>query len=488
MKRKNKKSKKHREMIWFDKRLISKNKKCKSAIEKFIDEIYTELGLINPDINTDKKKMALNIILSNAYEHYQTNKFVAIPFYRDYYTNISSIKFPFITYLFIVGGTKALISKNYLEYKKGYFNKYSPENNEVSGIRATKKLLDTIASYIRKDDDNQNYFETQEGYTFIFSNDEFTKYDFDCVVELKDGTKKKNIIEYRPNRISEQSKKFLREYNAFISSFDILMPASKIKPIKYKLLGINTNITADTKIEYTSSTTIPLIGFCYDKDIIYKKLDCRLKRVFNGCKFNQGGRFYDAEYQKLSEAERSWIIINGNKTVEIDYKSYHPRMLYHELGIEIKGDLYTMVDPREELRKAIKKMLNIMINSCSDYNAMTGFEKYLDSEKGKEVKLAMEKNDVTPKDLIKMIRAKHKRIEKYFSSKEGVKKQYVDSIIAMRIMKYFLRKKIACLCVHDSFIVEEKYERELYALMIIEYKKIFGFEPELEINDKEQKI
>jgi len=48
-----------------------------------------------------------------------------------------------------------------------------------------------------------------------------------------------------------------------------------------------------------------------------------------------------------------------------------------------------------------------------------------------------------------------------------------------------MKKKINCLTIHDSFIVEEKYKDELYNLMMNEYKKMFGFEAELEINKRE---
>lgn len=484
---KKKKSKAHKNLIWYDERKYCTNPKESSAIEKFIEAIYPTLRLKNNDHNTDKKKFALNVIISNAYDNYQSKKFIAIPFYRGYYKLKKNYELKYNTYEFIVGGTKALIEDEYLELKPGTFHYQYKEDNTVSSVRATEKLMDEINKYIVVNTTQQNYYEVAEGVTYIFSEDEFSKIKFDCVVELKD--KYKNIIEYRPNRESELSKKFLREYNTFIASFELRMPVDKIKPSKYKLLGINTTDTTARERDYTINTSIPLIGFWHNKYHIYKKLDCRLKRVYNDSVFNRGGRFYDADYQMLSEEERSWITINGNSTVEIDYKCYHPRILYHEKGIDIKADLYSMVIAEPELRGAIKKMLNIMINCYGDYHAKKAFEEDLEEdEDGEQINEAMIKHKISTWDLIKAIRKVHKPIEDYFGSNDGKNKQYKDSIIAMRIMKHFMKKRIACLCVHDSFIVEEKYKDELYQVMIDEYKKMFKYEPELEINQRRNNL
>lgn len=164
-------------------------------------------------------------------------------------------------------------------------------------------------------------------------------------------------------------------------------------------------------------------------------------------------------------------------------------MLYHELKIDIKGDLYEMVHPDRNLRDAIKKMLNIMINSKGDYNAVEAFKDNLLKEDNKaEIETAMLKHGIDEWDLIKLIKKAHKPIDQFFGSNVGIERQYKDSIIAMRIMEHFLKKEILCLDVHDSFLVPEKYKSELYELMKTLYQEMFGFEPELEIIGKEQGI
>lgn len=482
------KSKNKKNLRWIDLRKYCLNKKRSSAIEKFIDENYLRLGILNPEYHTQQKKTALNVIISNAVNEYITGKFIAVPFYRGYYKMNKNNRLKYNTYQFIVGGVKVLIENGYLELRPGTFHYLYKEDNTVSSIRASRKLIDEIKEYTTVDMEVQNYFQTQEGVTYIFSEDEFDKIEFDCVVELKD--KHKRLVDYRPNVESERSRKFLREYNLFIKNFDVKVPINEIDTIKHKQLKIKPHIqtTLKERLEYETNTTTPLIGFSVSNYIIYKNLDCRLKRVFNDERFYLGGRFYEAEYQMLSEKERGCILIDGEDIVEIDYKSFHPRMLYHELGIDIKGDLYEMVHPEKDLKRAIKKMLNILINSKSDVNALKAFEDFLaEDDEGEKIKIDMEKFGVNSWDLIKMIKEKHKPISKFIGSGIGKKKQYEDSNLAKRIMKHFIKKEIACLCIHDSFIVQKKYTNELYDLMIREYEARFGFKPELEINKSKEK-
>jgi len=487
---KRKKSKIRKDITWYNSRKRSLNKSGKSAIEKFIDYNYKKLGLRKPDANMKQKKLALNVVLSNVYDEYYTGRYIAIPFNRGYYTNATKNGQNYNTYEYIVGGTSALISYDYLEIIKGHYNKERPENNLVTRIKAKKKLIDEINSYIITEEQVQNYYETDQNVTYILSNDEFAPINFEAVVELKDKDKK--IIDYRPHKISERSKKFLRAYNSFSAAVEVVVPLDKIKEIKYKLLNIQSEtitISNTEAGEYTSCNYIPLIGCCVINYVIYKKLCCQLKRTFNDGSFECGGRFYEGDYQFLSKKERSWIKINGEAVVEIDYKSFHPRILYHKKGIDMKGDLYTMVHPDKELREPIKKMLNIMINSHSDYNAKCAFEDDLEKEEnGNELRNIMLRHKVDEWDLIRMIRSTHKRIETDFSSNKGIEMQYEDSVIAMKIMEHFMTKGVLCLCVHDSLLVAEKYKDELYDLMKTEYKKMYGFEPELEIIEKEQSV
>lgn len=66
-------------------------------------------------------------------------------------------------------------------------------------------------------------------------------------------------------------------------------------------------------------------------------------RVFNESpKFKLGGRHYGATHQGLSEELRKFLTINREKTAEIDFQGFHPRLLYHwKAKTDYRGDPYT---------------------------------------------------------------------------------------------------------------------------------------------------
>jgi hypothetical protein len=49
---------------------------------------------------------------------------------------------------------------------------------------------------------------------------------------------------------------------------------------------------------------------------------------------------------------------------------------------------------------------------------------------------------------------------------------HLDAQIALNVMEHFTANGEACLCIHDSFIVVENLEKELYKVMDVSYRKI----------------
>ena len=63
-------------------------------------------------------------------------------------------------------------------------------------------------------------------------------------------------------------------------------------------------------------------------------------RVFNNEDWGQGGRFYGAWWISCPSGLRPYILINGKRTVEVDYSGLHAAMLYAEHGQTIPDDPY----------------------------------------------------------------------------------------------------------------------------------------------------
>ena len=81
-----------------------------------------------------------------------------------------------------------------------------------------------------------------------------------------------------------------------------------------------------------------------------------------------------------------------------------------------------------------KKAVQFEINSNYEYYSWT--KGYVDIEK-----------------LINHFADYHQPIAKHFYSGKGIKLQYLDSMIAEKIIKQFTEMNIPVLCVHDSFVV-----------------------------------
>ncbi len=102
------------------------------------------------------------------------------------------------------------------------------------------------------------------------------------------------------------------------------------------------------------------------KDIGVENLQFRLNveslyRVFSRGSFKYNGRAYGALHQRMPKQMRPFVLINGRKTVELDYSAYHIMMLYHTEGIDYQEDPY-VVCGGPELRDVFKAVGLIAIN------------------------------------------------------------------------------------------------------------------------------
>ncbi|MBF0205074.1 MAG: hypothetical protein HQK67_12400 [Desulfamplus sp.] len=198
-------------------------------------------------------------------------------------------------------------------------------------------------------------------------------------------------------------------------------------------------------------------------------------RVFNrgSLDFDKGGRAYGAWYQGVSGNIRNHILINGNKTVEVDYSGLHIRMLYHDLGLEFIGDPYAIGDG--SLRDAYKIVSLVSINAkprgahmaVRDALADNGFE------------IAEDLDAVI--QMTNQFKEHHAPIKEFLFSGVGVDLQNKDSMIMEEILMQLHRRGILGLPIHDSVIVEAQHEGLLKDLMMQTYERFMGFESVLKV-------
>ncbi len=100
-----------------------------------------------------------------------------------------------------------------------------------------------------------------------------------------------------------------------------------------------------------------------------------LYRIFSKSSFKLHGLFYGAFWQNLPERDktdpktgevilgkyRQHITINGEPTVELDFLSFHPKMIHDMEGLELINDPYVGIDSLD--REHGKSIFNMMLNA-----------------------------------------------------------------------------------------------------------------------------
>ena len=213
-----------------------------------------------------------------------------------------------------------------------------------------------------------------------------------------------------------------------------------------------------------------------------------LKRSFLDARksLDLGGRFYGPWYQGIPKEFRRKILINGFPVMEPDFSGYHPNMLYALNKIPAPSDEVYQLDgdyPKTKtFRKFLKRFLITIVNCKDESAAMAAIRDQIRKDKRKAERwgkpyepLGIEPltND-TLKPIMDKLMERHAGISNYFFKDYGNKLQYYDSQIAEKILLHFARKGIACLPVHDSFIIDFRYAFELQLKMMDFYKQEFG--------------
>jgi hypothetical protein len=203
-----------------------------------------------------------------------------------------------------------------------------------------------------------------------------------------------------------------------------------------------------------------------------------LRRIFARGQMNLGGRFYGGWWQNIPKGYRRYITINGCQTVEVDFSTLHPTLLFlenkldppvdfYDLGLKTEGNPLFEPDAEqyEIKRKIIKGFANALIND------ERGVHK-LDKE-------AVATLGMASAELRDLLIKTHPVFAKAIKSDAGVRYQFIDSRIAEAVMMKLLKQNIVCLCVHDSFVVIDDFHDELVIAMKEAFAEVVKADPTL---------
>ena len=200
------------------------------------------------------------------------------------------------------------------------------------------------------------------------------------------------------------------------------------------------------------------------------------KLTLYGRLHTMGGR-YSLSHQGLPAAEREHITIDGEPVVELDFSGLHPRLLYAHEGIQYDNDPYTAVSERlidnaplagealRHLRDYEKMALLALLNSRDWRQAEACCNDWFRTEPRDSVGAVRQIGITRARPVLEAFHAAHKPIAHYFHSGVGLRVMNLDARIALDIVNHFARQGAPILPVHDSFLVQARYQDELRHVM-----------------------
>ena len=323
---------------------------------------------------------------------------------KNFYSALQQYRDPYLTYRMAIQAFEGLQKLDLIEVtKNGFYDRIKMESN-LTRYRATPKLSEMLNEL--------------DGHPLI---DLPPNLDSNTILLRKKIDGRNMLIPYEEDKDTEQWRVNLKEINSCFSRhmIDLRIKDSEVEALQERLLS-------DSKKEPID---------------LNKKV---LVRIFINSSFGEGGRFYRGWWQNVPSEYRPFITINSKYTQEHDYSQLNPNMIYslynHELGSE---DAYSRVLGPEH-RDVVKQA----------FNAMFQRNKPLESKpKG----INIDEIGMTWKELRQAILNAHKPIKDLFFTGLGNKLQFIDSVIAEKIMLQFAKMDYPTLPIHDSFIMHHAF-------------------------------
>lgn len=190
-----------------------------------------------------------------------------------------------------------------------------------------------------------------------------------------------------------------------------------------------------------------------------------LRRVFTHNWYN-GGRLYGVWWQGLAAHDRRLLTIDGEPTVECDFKNLHPILLYRVLGKQLDFDPYDLPPYSRDLCK--ETFQRLMNRSPSQGGASI-----------KRPKVFAPPEHISYAKFLQEYKCHLDEVAAYFGGGIGLTLQCLDSEIALTILEKLDAAGITALPVHDSFIVQARHREVLASTMRAVFAGRYGAEPQL---------
>ena len=226
------------------------------------------------------------------------------------------------------------------------------------------------------------------------------------------------------------------------------------RTLRKRLKKIN-RINGRAKIGFTSYRVRTQLHAVYNKD------------------FTRNGRLYTSgldHFQGLEGWKRRRLMINGEPVVELDFSGYYPHLLYAMEGVQFAGDPYDLGAATEHPvgRRFAKTAFQCLLNNKNWTEAQSAVNHW--AYEHDEIPTLEELGLYPARKILRRLERRHKPIRHCFAGR-GPQLANLEARIALNIVLHFTNQGIPCLPVHDSFLVQERYETELRRVMLDTYKE-----------------
>ena len=198
--------------------------------------------------------------------------------------------------------------------------------------------------------------------------------------------------------------------------------------------------------------------------------------------FRLGGRIFGDPIQRLPKWIRKKICFGRTVSIELDYKSLHPTMLYIMASQTPPQEIYLISKhDNPQLREEHKTVLLCAINHDNPNNLHQAVSRHFQKEFGyKKGDTRLKKDYITAiyQDLVEH----NAPIRKFLNTGIGLKLMRKDATIAMRIINDLMKLGIQVRCIHDSFIVPVHHKNTLHRLMVEHFKSVMKTEYKIDIS------
>lgn len=269
-------------------------------------------------------------------------------------------------------------------------------------------------------------------------------------VRLKD---EKNAFDTRHQYVLDEAEKVIKAYNKFTHCHEITVRGKRdflvIEDKKGHLRALNVKKKAIQGIFHVED----------DGSLSY-------------------GRMHRGVWQSVPSDFRKHIEIDGQKTVELDYKSQVLNIVASLECIQLEGDPYGIdlsnfyVD-KSLGRKIVKQSIVIILNAKNRQTAIRAIKERLLEDELIEVGSFFTKYKFM-NSIIDKIFDTHPFLKEYAFAGKGKKLFMHDAEIAREIIQTFLEAKEVILPIHDGFITAARNKELLEKTMTSVWRKKFG--------------